>query len=467
MANEPDQPSALSASERSRLQQTFQRGTQNASANADYASEMFAACVTGDPASAIYLQSYLGVLRKKHPPKKVGGLSSFLGSGTKAGSLKKPAASGQWRDVIRLGVEILKASPYDVPCLIAMADACGQLGHQETRGVYLRSALDAAPTDIDVNRQCARFAAEMGNFDQAIACWVRVSSLKGMAEEAEREIARLQVEKTIAAGQGMTGRVAAGSKPAAAAPGAAAEPDRTAELRKAIAAKPGEIEPYLELADLLEQANQTAEAEKILEKALAASGGDLKVREHMEDRQIRWSRQRLMVAEKRVETDDSPQNRTTLDQIRVAHAKLEVEVFSARSARYPENTAFRYELGLRLKAARNVPEAIKQFQEVLQNDVRRKGAVALELGECFQSIRQYDLAMRNYLLALDALTDREPEQRKRALYRAGVLAAGMGDADNARKHLSTLAGIDFGYRDVAQRLDKLSSVKDKDEPQSQ
>jgi tetratricopeptide (TPR) repeat protein len=463
MANEPDQSSSLSPSERSRLQQTFQRGTQNATANADYAAEMFAACVTGDPASAIYLQSYLGVLRKKHPPKKAGGLTSFLGSGSKSGSLKKPAAAGQWRDVVRLGVEILKSNPYDVPSLLAMADACAQLGHQETRGVYLRSALDAAPTDIEVNRQCARFAAEMGNFDQAIACWVRVSSLKGMAEESEREIARLQVEKTIAAGQGMSGRVAPAAKAGAQAAGgqAAAEPDRTGELRKAIAAKPGEVEPYLELADLLEQANQTAEAEKVLEKALAASGGDLKVREHMEDRQIRWSRQRLMVAEKRAETDASPAAKQTLDQVRAAHAKLEVEVFSARSARYPENTSFRYELGLRLKAARNVPEAIKQFQEVLQNDVRRKGVVALELGECFQSIRQYDLAMRNYLVALDALTDREPEQRKRALYRAGVLAAGMGDADAARKHLSTLAGIDFGYRDVAQRLDKLSSVKDK------
>jgi hypothetical protein len=41
-----------------------------------------------------------------------------------------------------------------------------------------------------------------------------------------------------------------------------------------------------------------------------------------------------------------------------------------------------------------------------------------------------------------------------------VLAAGLNDVDTARKHLSTLAGLDFGYRDVAQRLDKLSPVKD-------
>ena len=114
---------------------------------------------------------------------------------------------------------------------------------------------------------------------------------------------------------------------------------------------------------------------------------------------------------------------------------------------------------MRLKAAGNHAEAIRHFQEVLQ-DPRRKGQVSLELGECFQKIKQYQLAAQNYQTAVELLTDRELELRKRALYRAGVLAAGLGDADTARKHLATLAGLDFGYRDVAQRLDKLGSGHD-------
>jgi tetratricopeptide (TPR) repeat protein len=95
------------------------------------------------------------------------------------------------------------------------------------------------------------------------------------------------------------------------------------------------------------------------------------------------------------------------------------------------------------------------------HDARRKGQVALELGECFQKIKQYQLAMANYQTAVDTLTDRELELRKRALYRAGVLAAGLNDTDAAQKYLSTLAGLDFGYRDVAERLDKLGSARDK------
>jgi tetratricopeptide (TPR) repeat protein len=90
-------------------------------------------------------------------------------------------------------------------------------------------------------------------------------------------------------------------------------------------------------------------------------------------------------------------------------------------------------------------------------DARRKGVVALELGECFQKIKQYPLAMRNYQTALEHLGDRDLELRKRALYRAGVLAAGLKDRDAAQKHLSTLAELDFGYRDVASRLEKLAA----------
>ena len=49
--------------------------------------------------------------------------------------------------------------------------------------------------------------------------------------------------------------------------------------------------------------------------------------------------------------------------------------------RYPDNTTWKYELAIRLKDS--PAEAIKFFQQV-QLDARRRGAVALELGECFQ-----------------------------------------------------------------------------------
>ena len=69
--------SQLSPAERSRLSQCFQRGTQNAATNVDYAIEMFSACVLGDPGNAVYLQNLLAVLKRKHGSKKSGGLGAF------------------------------------------------------------------------------------------------------------------------------------------------------------------------------------------------------------------------------------------------------------------------------------------------------------------------------------------------------------------------------------------------------
>jgi tetratricopeptide (TPR) repeat protein len=452
---------ALSPGERSRVLKCYQTGVQALQSNPDYAIDMFAVSVAGDPGNAIFLQALLGAMRKKHGAKKSGGFSSFLSSGSRAG-LKKLAASAQWRDLIKQGVDIIKANPADHVCLLAMAEACGNLMFVESQAVYLRAALDAFPTDPEVNKQCARFAASQGNFDQAIECWRRIGRTKGYAEEAEKAISELSVDKTIAAGQGMIGRGSANAARAAAAkPDQPAEPGgRAGELRQAIAKNPADIDSRLELADVLERDGSVDEAERTLHEALAASGNDLKVREHLEDRQLRWGKHRVMIAEKRLATEDTTEHRATVERLRATQIRQEIDVYKARCDRYPENLTWKYELAMRLKAAGNYTEAIRQFQESMK-DTRRRGTVALELGECFQKIKQYQLAMQNYQAAVEAITDRELEARKRALYRAGVLAAGLDDLDSARKYLSILAGLDFGYRDVAQRLDKLSPAKDK------
>jgi tetratricopeptide (TPR) repeat protein len=451
--------SALSQGERSRLLQCYRTGMQ-AAGNAQYAIDMFAMCVAGDPGNVFFLQAFLAALRRKYGVKKVGTLSSLMSAGGRSG-LKRLAASAKWRELIKQGVDILKGNPADHGCLLAMAEACENLMFLDCQAAYLRFALDAAPADAEVNRQCARFAAGQGNFNQAIECWRRIARLKGMGEEADREIARLSVEKTIAEGQGLTGR---GAAPAAGGAEPGKPTSRRGQLEQVIRDNPADIDSYLELADVLEQEGAIEQAEKVLAKALAASGNELKVREHVEDRQLRWARAKVMLAEKRLETDDTPENRSTVERLKLAGLRQEIEVFGARVGRYPDNLTWKYELALRLKSAGKHPEAIKYFQEALK-DVRRKGAISLELGECFQGIKQYQLAMQNYEAAIESLTDRELELRKRALYRAGVLAAGLKDFDAAQKHLSAVAGLDFGYRDVAQRLDKLRTARDKGSPE--
>jgi tetratricopeptide (TPR) repeat protein len=86
--------------------------------------------------------------------------------------------------------------------------------------------------------------------------------------------------------------------------------------------------------------------------------------------------------------------------------------------------------------------------------------VQLHLGESFQYIKQFKLALASYEASIQAADDADSETKKLALYRAGVLAADLNDRERAEKHLTQLAAIDFGYRDVADRLDKLAALRD-------
>ena len=68
--------------------------------------------------------------------------------------------------------------------------------------------------------------------------------------------------------------------------------------------------------------------------------------------------------------------------------------------------------------------------------------------------------MANYESAIDASDEPSPsEVLKLALYRAGVLSTGLRELERAEQYFTRLAGIDFGYRDVPARLDKINRLR--------
>jgi tetratricopeptide (TPR) repeat protein len=130
--------------------------------------------------------------------------------------------------------------------------------------------------------------------------------------------------------------------------------------------------------------------------------------------------------------------------------------------RYPNDLALKYELGRRYMLTNRFNEAIQELQAA-KNDPRRKGACMLALGQSFQNIRQYPLAMTHYEAAIEEIPDRDADNKKRALYYAGRLAAAMKNVETAQKHLTTLASLDFTYKDVSALLDKIAKLRENPE----
>lgn len=455
---EPRQP--IPPGKRKRLQQAYQHGSKMmAAGNFDYAHECFTQCVVGDPANLLYTQNLLGNLQKKYNNNKKGAKMASVRSAGSKGSVKKSALQKDWTAVIKSGIEVLALNPWDTSTLLAMAAASEKLENDEVELAYLRAALDADINDVDINRQAGRALARQSQFDQAIICWNRVLNADKNDDEAKRAVANLTVERTITKGgyEGAesTTDVRAGEEEPAV--GLQLTPER--RLEKEIEKNPTEISNYLQLAELHRSKENFEDAEKWYTQALEASGGDVNVRERLEDFQLSRRRDAVDIAEKRLEAESTEANQNQLKRLKAELNQAELEIFSSRSERYPSNLQLKFEVGLRLKRAGKYPEAIKPLQEA-RNEPRSKGLVLLNLGECFQQIKQFKLAMSNYAEAVDAIPDTDPDNKKLALYRAGLLAmVAFKDLDAAENYFTTLAGHDFGYKDVAARLDKINQMR--------
>lgn len=472
-------PAPLPSSVRHRLQKLFEHAQRCVDKeDCDYANQLFSQCVAEDPANLIYLQCFLANLQKKFGNNKKGAKFAGLKVKSHRSAMAKAANRGNWTAAFQAGCAALTLNPWDTASLLAMASGCEELAIDECQLYYLRCALDVAPKDPVVNRQAALALQRMGQFDQAIACWHRVEQAKPHDEESARAISRLSVEKTIheggydpellagkatgeAAGQPISvARFAVGGQVA----NAADEGDKTLppeqRLTAAIEKDPTEIGNYLRLADLLLHECRFDDADKVLGRAMQASGGgDMQVRERWEDVQLRRARHQLAIAERRAQQQQTEEAQQLAANLRRQTNQVELEVFSIRSGREPKNPRLQYELGLRLKRAGKFKEAIPALQAA-RGEQKRKALVLLDLGECFQKIEQYKLALSHYEQAIDAVEHRNSDTGKLALYRAGVLATGLRELDRAERHLTELAGFDFGFRDVAERLDKLNQLRD-------
>ena len=138
-----------------------------------------------------------------------------------------------------------------------------------------------------------------------------------------------------------------------------------------------------------------------------------------------------------------------------------MEVWQNRVERYPNDLTAKYNLGDFCQRTGKFKEAIGNFQQA-RNDPRWKGICLLKLGQCFQKIKQYRLAITQYDSAIAEIPDRDADTKKEALYCAGRLAIGLKDADMADKHLTALAAMDFSYKDVSALLDKVAEIRQKD-----
>ncbi len=458
---------------RQRLQKVYTHAGQKAAQNDfDYATAQFTQCVLGDPDNAMYLRSFLNNLYKKYDNNKKGVALAGLKTRGSWAAMKKSQIQKDWPGVLKHGYEILKLNPWDSSALLSMSAAGEEMQLDEVPLIFVLTAFNSSPKDATVCRACAKALALRNEYEQAIICWHRVEVLKPKDEEAAKQISELQVEMTIDRGgyedaesavDVAANKQALGQQQVASAKTPTQSDSPIESLKREIRRSPSSVEPYIQLAEAYFREEAYDKAEEVLTRGYETSKGDPDIREKLEDAQLRNLRIKIRDAEKERAASKGDDVKSTAAQKK--HHRLRrdfdlksLQVWQNRVQRYPNDLTFKYNLGDFCKRTGKYKEAIQNFQQA-RNDPRWKGICLLKLGQCFYKIKQYRLAITQFESAIAEIPDRNADTKKEALYCAGLLALKLKDANMADKHLTTLAAMDFSYKDVSALLDKVAEIR--------
>jgi tetratricopeptide (TPR) repeat protein len=121
----------------------------------------------------------------------------------------------------------------------------------------------------------------------------------------------------------------------------------------------------------------------------------------------------------------------------------------------------RYEVGRRLLQLGRYDEAIPALQDGQKDPKHYLRALSL-LGQCFYKKEWYPDAIDIYLRAMESPDAAAGNVGKELQYYLGRAYEADGKTEKAAKAYSTVAQIDFLYKDVRERLDRLRKGEERD-----
>ena len=209
------------------------------------------------------------------------------------------------------------------------------------------------------------------------------------------------------------------------------------------------------IAELYDQKEDHQSSLQWYEYAYSLSGGDTSLqakvqhlRERIDDLNLQALKQEI---EANPDAPDIEQKRESLDQLR--HARVEKQIVSTRERveKNPTDLQLRFELGAALYAGGQFSEAIQELQKAKHNPNIRTRSM-LMLARCYEKKGIYDLAVRQLtecageIMAMDTV-------KKEVLYFMGQIYEKMGQAKEALDAFKQIYEVDYGYLDVAQRVE--------------
>ncbi|MFN9720990.1 MAG: tetratricopeptide repeat protein [Planctomycetota bacterium] len=456
-------------------QEWFKKATEAMNhKNWGYAIEALDKSCRLDPENVMFRQVKHGNIRKSYNENGTGAKMAGMRLMGVKGRIKKSRMSKDWKNIELAAEEGLLTNPWDAQLFFDLGEACDGQGNKDVARYALEKAVELDKENAVYNRRLGDLLVAREDFKAAEAVFERLAKLLPLDGDIRTMLNRVRAQQTIVRGRyegADSTRDVKVEQPAAAvnayeedrkarkgqtktadAPGESAEADLLHAIRK----DPGNVNLYLKLADLYKSAREFGKAQDQLTKALEISGNNSDIREQMQEVQLLLLRKDAADAEEKAR--QNPGKERLVEKAKSLKAELvqkEIEFYTHAVENNPTDLRRKLELAQRLFQAKEYSKAIPLLQQAVANPSLKVDALVL-LGECFTRDGKLDLARRQFEKALEGLNFNDrPDAFRNAHYWLGRIYEKAGKVEQAENHYNEVLAVDYEFRDVLDRLQKL------------
>ena len=364
--------------------------------------------------------------------------------------------------------KVLEKEPYNRQANLVLKEAALAAGWPEIGVFALRTLLEENPRDVKVLHALGRLYHQLGDSDQEEEIYNQITAINPLEAEALRLGKDASARGSMKRGgwtQAESYRDLIKDKEVAISLEQQSRMRLTGEaLDQQIAetyvrhkAEPANIDLVRRLGALNEQKEDFEAAIRWYQDAAdLTKGADTGLARKVSDLKIKCLEREIAAHEEFLSSHNEPDelHAKKSEQLKAAKAKrAEILIDDARErvARNPTDLQLRFELGENLFDAGRFREALPELQRARQNPHARLKAMNL-LGCCYSELEMLDLAMKQLeeasreILSMDAM-------KKDTMYNLGLVYERMGEREKSLACMKQIYEVDYGYRDVAQRVE--------------
>ncbi|MHA3773477.1 tetratricopeptide repeat protein [Verrucomicrobiota bacterium sgz303538] len=398
-------------------------------------------------------------------------MSGFSTAGMKgAGMVKKDPIAA-----MELAEQSLKTDPYNRGANDLLKDAAKAAGFPEIAAFALETLVEGNPKDTKIMHELGEQYTAMGEADKAVEIYSKIVEITPADLVAAKRSKDAAAAATMKQGGWETAKsyrdIIKNKDQAVALEQQSRQfkdvetiDAQLAELYPQYEQQPDSIDMVRRIALLWEQKqSQTDTADDLAQTVQWFSylsdllkGSDPAIARKLSDMQIKQVDQSIKALEDWFaqggdQHPDAAQYQEQLEGLKKQKADSLLDEARRRVDRNPTDLQFRYELGECLIKAGQIKDAVPELQKARNNPNVRLKAMNL-LGQCFTEMNMMDMAVTQFKTAASEMIAMDGT-KKEILYKLGLVYEKMGKKDEYLNCMKEIYEVDYGYRDVAQRVE--------------